>query len=112
MVGSALLEKGKPSLESHPIEDYSKRKYVDFRTTLLFKVEFWGHVKGSSFRRHVLKNLDVSDGFGESKISNFEVPVVDKDILGFDISMDDRLFVENFVAVTELFEEKPYLFLL
>jgi len=47
--------------------------------------------------------------FRKAKISNFEITVVNKYVLRFNISMHKIVVVKYFITIAKLFEEKPYL---
>lgn len=52
----------------------------------------------------------MANNFCESKISNFEIPIMNQYVLRLNISMNEIMIVENFVALAELLQEKPNFF--
>lgn len=73
-------------------------------------MEFRSHVEWSSFRRHVGNNFHVFYLSGKPKISEFEISIVNQDILWFNVSVNDGTIVKHFISFTKLFQKEPYFF--
>ena len=55
-----------------------------------------------------MDDVNIFDSLGKPKVGDFKVPILDKDILRFNIAMNDCSLVQDFIAFAELLEEKPY----
>lgn len=92
MVDIGLLEQAMS--EEHFVEDVSKRPDIRFSGVGFSLEDLGSHIKGRSQHREGLL-LRIIQCFAESKIPEFDHPVVQKYVFGFYVPVDNILFVEH-----------------
>lgn len=75
----------------HFVEDYSKGPYIDFDTVVVFLQDLGSHGVEGAQTGATAHLHDVWEDFGHAHIANFEDPIINKDILGLEVSVDDLI---------------------
>lgn len=106
-VFTILIEEWVLAVEGHLVKHDTQRKYIHFGAAFLLYVNFRRHIQRCAFRGHVPNDLHVFNLFRQSKISNLEIAIVNEDVFGLDVSMNDPVVIENLIPFAELFQEEP-----
>lgn len=73
----------------------------------MFVYDLWGDVEGTACIRQIFIKGMVLDAFRESEICQFEDFVMDKDVLGFDVTMQQASIIEHLIPFAELSDDVP-----
>lgn len=90
--------------KQHLVEDHPQRPDVCFHRVALPFEHFGSHVDGRPQHGlgHTLPRLQ---SFAEAEIPQLDLPISEKDVLGFEISMHDVESVQNFKCLNQLPED-------
>lgn len=79
----------------HLIVDHPQRPHIRLLTVVVLDVGLWGHVGGTPDIIEHLGFLGVGD-LAESEVADFGSAVLDEDVGGFEVAVDDPAVVEAF----------------